>query len=243
MISSIPVELANLPVLSYLALCDNRIQSIPPQFTRYTHAYLFDFFSTVHSERHLVNRVVCAHHVFFFLFLLCHSSSSVFLLFPTHSLSTFSLSLLSVSLFLSQFLFLSLSPSLSVYFCFSLLLSLCLTLSVSHSLSSFLPSLSISFSRSVPLSMLNVSILFPVSQCLALCHSLSLPVSFCFSLSVFCCFPLPLSPPISRSLSPASVPLCQSASLFFLSSSLSLSLSLFSNRFYRHDLMELQYCY
>lgn len=33
-ISAIPAEVANLPNLSYLVLCDNRIQSVPPQLTR-----------------------------------------------------------------------------------------------------------------------------------------------------------------------------------------------------------------
>lgn len=34
LISAIPPEVANLPYLSYLVLCDNRIQSVPPQLTR-----------------------------------------------------------------------------------------------------------------------------------------------------------------------------------------------------------------
>lgn len=34
LITAIPPELANLPCLNYLVLCDNRIQSIPPQLTR-----------------------------------------------------------------------------------------------------------------------------------------------------------------------------------------------------------------
>jgi Leucine-rich repeat (LRR) protein len=34
LITSIPPELANLPYLSYLVLCDNRIQGVPPQLTR-----------------------------------------------------------------------------------------------------------------------------------------------------------------------------------------------------------------
>lgn len=34
LISAIPPELAYLPNLSCLVLCDNRIQSIPPQLTR-----------------------------------------------------------------------------------------------------------------------------------------------------------------------------------------------------------------
>lgn len=34
LISAIPAEVANLPYLSYLVLCDNRIQSVPPQLTR-----------------------------------------------------------------------------------------------------------------------------------------------------------------------------------------------------------------
>lgn len=33
-ITAIPPEVANLPYLSYLVLCDNRIQSVPPQLTR-----------------------------------------------------------------------------------------------------------------------------------------------------------------------------------------------------------------
>lgn len=34
LISAIPPEVANLPYLTYLVLCDNRIQSVPPQLTR-----------------------------------------------------------------------------------------------------------------------------------------------------------------------------------------------------------------
>lgn len=34
LISAIPSEVANLPYLTYLVLCDNRIQSVPPQLTR-----------------------------------------------------------------------------------------------------------------------------------------------------------------------------------------------------------------
>lgn len=34
LITAIPPEVANLPYLSYLVLCDNRIQSVPPQLTR-----------------------------------------------------------------------------------------------------------------------------------------------------------------------------------------------------------------
>jgi len=33
-ITAIPPEVANLPWLSYLGLCDNRIQSVPLQLTR-----------------------------------------------------------------------------------------------------------------------------------------------------------------------------------------------------------------
>lgn len=34
LITAIPPEVANLPSLSYLVLCDNRIQGVPPQLTR-----------------------------------------------------------------------------------------------------------------------------------------------------------------------------------------------------------------
>jgi len=34
LISSIPPEVANLTSLRYLVLCDNRIQSIPPQLNK-----------------------------------------------------------------------------------------------------------------------------------------------------------------------------------------------------------------
>lgn len=227
MISSIPVELANLPVLSYLALCDNRIQSIPPQFTRYTHAYLFDFFSTVHSERHLVNRVVCAHHVFFFLFLLCHSSSSVFLLFPTHSLSTF-LSLTPFGISFSVSVSLSLSLSFSVGLFLFLSLALPLPYSVCLSLALFISPLSLdlffSLCSTVYAQCLNLVPCLPVSC------PLSLTLSACFFLFLSLCLLLFPSPSVSPYLSLTLSCLCPSLSvcLSVLSLLLILSLSLCS---------------